>query len=405
MDIRQPHLRGMSLVDIQTGLTGLGFDPGPCDGMYGPLTRDAIQKCQVAYRLGGSPAPGSEIRRLVSLNLPAFRVTTRARAGQSLRAIATELNTTVEAVVEGNRRKRYEDVFPGEQLVVHRRAAAALDGGGLSGPQWTFVAQHMQTGVQGDSSAEVAAAGAAASGARRCLGIVSLPVNQRKAVADAILQAGRAGLRGIMLEAADLDLDDDMAWSYLRFVRAVARACRKAGLCLAVKVPIHTRPLGEHQGRCHGPAVCGPNGYDLEDVGAVADIVIADVRDARDPEVFRSSIAWACKFIPRWKLMAVIELRPYQMGESGPEPISGDDLGRLRARHVVREGTDDSTGLTYLAYRARGAVRWLWRENPASLGRKLHAVNRLNILGVAFQGAADAQEQVLAEIGRRFIIM
>jgi len=32
-------------------------------------------------------------------------------------------------------------------------------------------------------------------------------------------------------------------------------------------------------------------------------------------------------------------------------------------------------------------------------------VNRLNILGAAFRGARDAEEQVLAEIGRRFIIM
>ena len=85
--------------------------------------------------------------------------------------------------------------------------------------------------------------------------------------------------------------------------------------------------------------------------------------------------------------------------------MSRDDLIKLRARHVVREGIDDSTGLPYLAYRARGAVRQLWLENSASLGRKLHTVNRLNILGAAFRGAADAEEQVLAEIGRRFIIM
>jgi len=148
-----------------------------------------------------------------------------------------------------------------------------------------------------------------------------------------------------------------------------------------------------------------PNGYDLEDIGAVADIVLLDILDARDPETFHSSIAWACKFVPRWRLVAVIELRPHHLGESGPEPMTGGELAKLRARHVVREGIDDSTGLDYLAYRARGSVQRLWRENSASLGRKLHAVNRLNILGAAFRGVEDAKEQVLAEIGRRFIIM
>lgn len=398
MDIQQPHLCGMSLLDIQAGLTGLGFDPGPCDGLYGPLTRDAVRKCQASYRLGVSGVPGPEIRRLVTQRLPAFRVTTRARAGQSLQGVARELNTTAEAIIEGNRRKRYEDVFPGEQLVVHRRAAAVLDGGELRGPEWTFVARPIQTAVSMAADARAA---------RGCFGIASVPTNQREAVADMIRQASQAGLRGIVLDAADSDLDDDTAWAYLRFVRFVARACRRAGLQLAVRVSVHTRPPGEYRGRSRsrGHVVQRPNGYDLEDVGAAANIVLLDIRDARDPEAFRNSIAWTCKFIPRWKLMAVIELGPYHMGESGPQPMSRDDLIKLRARHVVREGTDDSTGLRYLAYRARGAVRQLWLENSSTLGRKLHTVNRLNILGAAFRGAEDAEEQVLAEIGRRFIIM
>ena len=400
MDIRQPHLCGLSPFDIQTGLAGLGLDPGPCDGIYGPLTRDAVRKCLVAYRLGASGALGPELGRLIRLRLPAFRITTRACVGQSLKGVARELNTTVEAIIEGNRRKRHEEVFPGEQLIVHRRAALVLDGGESRGPEWTFVARQME------AAAPVAAdTAAAASNAPRCFGIMSVPTSRRETASDLIRQASRAGLRGIVLEVADSDLEADAAWACIRFVRFVARACRKAGLHLAVTAPVHARPPGERQGRSAGHVVRRPNGYDLEDIGAAADIVLLDVLDARDLETFRSSIAWACKFVPRWKLMAVIELRPYHVGESGPEPISGEDLAKLKARHVVREGTDDATGFDYLAYRARGSVRRLWRENPASLGRKLHAVNRLNILGAAFRGARDAEEQVLAEIGRRFIIM
>ena len=285
-----------------------------------------------------------------------------------------------------------------------------LDGGESRGPEWTFVARQMEAAapVAADTAGATAAtatAVAAASNAPRCFGIMSVPTSRRDAASDLIRQASRAGLRGVVLEVADSDLEEDAAWACIRSVRFVARACRRAGLHLAVTAPVHARPPGERQGRSAGHVVWRPNGYDLEDIGAAADIVLLDILDARDPETFRSSIAWACKFVPRWKLMAVIELRPYHMGESGPEPISGEDLARLKARHVVREGTDDATGLEYLAYRARGSVQRLWRESPASLGRKLHVVNRLNILGAAFRGARDAEEQVLAEIGRRFIIM
>jgi len=400
----------MSSLDVQTGLAGLGFDPGPCDGMYGPLTRDAVRKCQAAYRLGTGGVPGPELKRLMNLRLPASRITVRARAGQSLQAIARELGTTVEAIIEGNRRKRYEDVFAGEQLVVHRRVAAALDAGESRGLEWTLVARQIEAGVAagagaGAAAGAVAGAVSGACDAHRCFGILSEPAGQRKAVADLIRQAGQRGLQGIVIEAADSALDDSAAWAYIRFIRFVARACRKAGLHLAVRVPVRTCPPGECHGRSPDRVVWRPNGYDLEDIGAVADIVLLDILDARDPETFHSSIAWACKFVPRWRLMAVIELRPHHVGESGPEPMTGGELAKLRARHVVREGIDDSTGLDYLAYRARGSVQRLWRENSASLGRKLHAVNRLNILGAAFRGVEDAKEQVLAEIGRRFIIM
>ena len=403
MDIRQPHLCGLSLFDIQSGLAGLGFDPGPCDGMYGPLTRDAVRKCRAAYRLGASGALGTELGRLIRLRLPAFRVTTRACVGQSLKAVARELNTTVEAIIEGNRRKRREEVFPGEQLVVHRRAALVLDGGESRGLKWTFVARQMQTAAPVNAS--VAAAAADVGDAGRCFGLISVPTGRREVASDLIRQASRAGLRGIVLEVADSDLEDDTAWACIRFVRFVARACRKSGLRLAVRAPVRTRSLGERRGRSPSHVVQRPNGYDLEDIGAAADIVLLDVLDARDLEAFRSSVSWACRFVPRWKLMAVIELRPYLMSDSGPEPISGEDLANLKARHVVREGTDDSTGFDYLTYRARGSVLRLWRENPATLGRKLHVVNRLNIMGAAFRGARDAEGQVLAEIGRRFIIM
>jgi len=48
----------MNMMEIQTRLARLGFDPGACDGRYGPLTRDAVRQCQAAYRLVPDGVPG-----------------------------------------------------------------------------------------------------------------------------------------------------------------------------------------------------------------------------------------------------------------------------------------------------------------------------------------------------------
>jgi hypothetical protein len=55
-----PPPGGSALVyNIQTSLTGLGYDPGPPDGQYGQRTVDAISQYQHANRLpvDGRPSP------------------------------------------------------------------------------------------------------------------------------------------------------------------------------------------------------------------------------------------------------------------------------------------------------------------------------------------------------------
>ena len=57
---------------IQAALRQLGYNPGPVDGLFGPLTRTAIRRFQ--QRIGADPTgviTAAEASRLVSAPAPA----------------------------------------------------------------------------------------------------------------------------------------------------------------------------------------------------------------------------------------------------------------------------------------------------------------------------------------------
>lgn len=499
MDIWQPLFPRMSTTKVQARLTCLGFDPGPCDGKYGPFTRDAVRQCQAAYRLVADGVLGPEIKRLLSQDLPSCRVTVRAVEGQSLSGVARALGTTVEALVEGNRRKRYEDVFPGERLMVHKRAVGAFmyplagaEGGTVDLDitfelPWTFalfpmfaiadtgevrsvmspsplavglterengrvdsirVSRSLRGRKQGAEPLAIPVAkkshadygspvgssvqflpgaresAAAAKTVRRPGGTQFFAMLSGPADINcgtlALLRSGRAAMvsttcsiareaaaSGAVGVAVNLPgLGDDECSMYSRFVRCLSRECHRLGMKLAVIIPA---PFWQADGQVNFQGSFAPerrlpwpNGYDVELLGSLADLVLLDIADR---SAFWDSIVLACRHVPRWKLAVVVELRAYRQEPDGQVPMSQEELRTFMARHVVRGGRDEFSRVPYLSYRARGVVRRIWQEDAESLGKLLHAVNRLNILGVVFKGARDAREQVLDEVCRRFIIM
>lgn len=496
MDIWQPLFPRMSMMEVQTILTRLGFDPGACDGRYGPCTRDAVRQCQAAYRLVVDGVPGPELKRLLSQDLPSCRVTTRVREGQTLSGVARALGTTVEALLEGNRRKRYEDVYPGETLIIHRRAAGVfiepwdkldecvshLDV--ASDFPWTFALLPMFSiagtgeilsdsrallplpGLAGSAKDDLVPMGASGRIADRGHGRVENPLpsgpgvsvlpgiresaaaktdwqkgstriyallagpadikdgtlallKSRRAqmaaeVRSMVVEAAMSGVAGVALDIPGIG--DDEYFGYSRFVRFLARECRRLGMELALILPAPPVPgsrsaFVEGSGDPPGPVqrlqgharrLPWPGGYDIELFGSIADLILLDIKD---PASFWDSIVWACEYVPRWKLAAVVELRACRPGPSGHVPMGREEFRSFLARHVVRKGRDELSGVPYLMYRSRGVLRRAWQEDAESLGRKLHAVNRLNILGVVFRGAWDTGDQVIEEVSRRFIIM
>lgn len=48
--------RGIDIQELQRDLTAIGFDPGPVDGIFGPVTQRAVVELQ---RYCGLPADGT----------------------------------------------------------------------------------------------------------------------------------------------------------------------------------------------------------------------------------------------------------------------------------------------------------------------------------------------------------
>lgn len=44
--IDKPYLRGSDVLEVQTRLAQMGYDPGPADGIYGPRTAEAVRRLQ-----------------------------------------------------------------------------------------------------------------------------------------------------------------------------------------------------------------------------------------------------------------------------------------------------------------------------------------------------------------------
>jgi peptidoglycan hydrolase-like protein with peptidoglycan-binding domain len=52
-------------LDVQQALNALGFDPGPLDGIPGPLTRDAVVQFQAEHNLDPDGIAGPKTRRVL----------------------------------------------------------------------------------------------------------------------------------------------------------------------------------------------------------------------------------------------------------------------------------------------------------------------------------------------------
>jgi hypothetical protein len=68
--VTSPLLRGPDVLAVQRRLAELGFDPGPCDGAYGPATEHAVRALQGAAAVEVDGVVGPRTRAAFALARP-----------------------------------------------------------------------------------------------------------------------------------------------------------------------------------------------------------------------------------------------------------------------------------------------------------------------------------------------
>lgn len=58
--VLRPGMRGSDVAELQSLLAGLGFDPGPVDGVFGAVTGEAVRRFQAAHDLEADGVAGPE---------------------------------------------------------------------------------------------------------------------------------------------------------------------------------------------------------------------------------------------------------------------------------------------------------------------------------------------------------
>ena len=68
--LQTPHMAGDAVRAIQRALRAAGFDPGPLDGLYGPVTAAAVRSYQAARGLVPDGEVGPSTARSLGVTLP-----------------------------------------------------------------------------------------------------------------------------------------------------------------------------------------------------------------------------------------------------------------------------------------------------------------------------------------------
>ena len=113
---------GEAVIDLQTSLVKLGYNPGPIDGIFGPETDAAVRSFQKAYGLVVDGIVGKNTSAAIdkALQPTAYFGTLiyTVVPGDNLYTVAHNYNSTLENVLKFNKIPNPNIIYPGQKIVI-----------------------------------------------------------------------------------------------------------------------------------------------------------------------------------------------------------------------------------------------------------------------------------------------
>ena len=110
--------RGNSVAVLQTVLKEVGFDPGPVDGVFGPLTEKAVRELQKTARLPADGIATSAVWEAVIDQRQIRAGVWQVRSGESLWIIADRANVALQDLIDWNNLANPRLIYAGQKIAL-----------------------------------------------------------------------------------------------------------------------------------------------------------------------------------------------------------------------------------------------------------------------------------------------
>ena len=133
--VLQQGSRGQSVLVLQRALSGLGYDTGPADGVFGPRTLEAVKRLQKESGIAVDGIVGAlTLDRLERAWAAKFPPQTYVlREGETLSLVCARFGVSLEEIVRINGLKNPDLVYAGQTLLLTAPAEKDPGGAGREG--------------------------------------------------------------------------------------------------------------------------------------------------------------------------------------------------------------------------------------------------------------------------------